>query len=285
MRPACWGIRCSELDVFNAIVNAVLRAFFAAFSWAGTNGAWLSLTLLSVLVGVGMLWVFRKTSDQGAIRAVKRKVHAYLLEMRVYVDDPGATWRAQNSLLKANLRYMGLALRPALFMVVPVGILLIHLEAFYGRAPLEPGRPVVVTAGLRGNADGPPPELVPPRGFEISAPPVRIPDEHEVSWRIVPRVAASGELHFQIGGQSITQDIVAGGGQRFIPGRRVHSAWDAIWHPDESRLPAGKIEWVEVAYPSASLGVFGIHMNWLVWFLIVSMLAALLLRKRFGVTL
>jgi uncharacterized membrane protein (DUF106 family) len=273
------------MDIFNAFVNAVLRAFFAVFSWAGANGALLSLTVLSVLVGLGMLWVFSRTSNQAAVRAVKRKVHAYLLEMRVYADDPGAIWRAQSSLMKANLRYMGLALRPALFMVVPVGILLIHLEAFYGRAPLEPGRAVVVTAGLRGNADGPPPVLVPPRGFEISAPPVRIPDEHEVSWRIVPDVAASGELHFQIDGRSIAKEIVAGGEQRFIPGRRVRSLWDAFWHPDESRLPAGDIEWIEIAYPSSSMGLFGIHINWLVWFLIVSMLAALLLKKRFGVTL
>jgi hypothetical protein len=273
------------MDVFNGIVNGVLRVFFAAFSWAGANGALLSLTVLSVLAGLGMLWVFRKTSDQAGIRAVKRKVHAYLLEMRVYADDPGATWRAQSSLMKANLRYMGLALRPALFMIAPLGILLIHMEAFYGRAPLEPGRPVVVTAGLRGNADGPAPELVPPRGFELSAPPVRIPEEREVSWRIVPQRSASGELRFEIAGQTITKEIEAGGGQRFIPGRRVRSAWEAFWHPDEPRLPSGDVEWVEVAYPSASMGLFGLHLNWLVWFLVVSMLAALLLKKRFGVTL
>jgi hypothetical protein len=275
------------MDVFNSIVNTALRAFFAAFGWAGVNGALLSLTVLSVLVGLAMLWVFRKTSDQAANRAVKRKVHAYLLEMRVYGDEPGAMWRAQSSLMKANLRYLGLALRPALFMVVPLGILLIHMEAFYGRAPLEPGRAAVVTAGLRGNTDGPAPELVPPRGFEISAPPVRIPEEREVSWRIVPERAASGELDFEIGGQRFTKNIEAGGPQRFIAGRRVRTAWEAFWHPDEPRLPAGNIEWVEVAYPSSSVAasIFGLRINWLVWFVVISMLAALFLRKRFGITL
>ncbi|HEY7390903.1 MAG TPA: hypothetical protein VH640_20470 [Bryobacteraceae bacterium] len=273
------------MDVFNGIVNAMLRLFFGAFSWAGANAALLSLTMLSMLAGVGMLWVFRKTSDQAAIRAVKRKVHAYLLEMRVYADDPGATWRAQNSLIKANLRYIGLALRPALLMVVPVGVLLIHMEGFYGRAPLEPGRSVVVTAVLGGGADGPAPQLVPPRGFQVSALPVRIPEQGEVSWRIVPERAASGELHFQIGGQRFTKKIEAGGGQRFIAERRVRSVWEAFWHPDEPRLPAGKIEWVEVAYPAASMAIFGMRINWLVWFVVVSMLAALVFRKRFGVTL
>ncbi len=273
------------MDLLNGIINALLRWFYAAFSWTGPSAPAVSLTVLSVLVGLGMLWVFRKTSNQTRIRAVKKKVYAYLLEMRVYGDDPAATWRAQKSLMSANLRYMGLALRPALWMVVPVGILLIHMEAFYGRAPLEPGHPVVVTAALRNGASGPAPELQAPRGVIISAPPVRVLDENQVSWRIVPQTAASGELRFEINGHSIAKEIVAGGGQRFIPGRRVQSAWEALWHPDEPRIPTADLEWVDIAYPEASIPLFGFHINWLVWFLVVSMLAALLLKKRFGVTL
>jgi uncharacterized membrane protein (DUF106 family) len=273
------------MDLFNSIINALLRGFYAAFSWAGPSAPAVSLTVLSVLVGLGMLWVFRKTSDQARIRAIKRKVYAYLLEMRVYGDDPGATWRAQKSLMSANLRYMGLALKPAFWMAVPLAILLIHLEAFYGRAPLEPGRPVVVTASLRNGAEGPAPELQAPPGVTVSAPPVRVVDENQVSWRIVPQTTASSELRFRINGQSIDKEIVAGGSQRFVPGRRVQSAWEAFWHPDEARIASPDLEWVDIAYPAASIPLLGFHINWLVWFLVVSMLAALLLKKRFGVTL
>jgi len=42
---------------------------------------------------------------------------------------------------------------------------------------------------------------------------------------------------------------------------------------------------VEIAYPAAYIGVFGFRFHWLMWFLIVSMLSAWLLRKRLGVTL
>src|SRR5215469_2588877 len=206
------------MDIFNGVINEVLRVFFAAFSWAGPGlGPALSLTILSILVGLGMLWVFRVTSNQERIKAVKRKVYAYLLEMRVYGDDPGATWRAQKSLMGANLRYMGLALRPALWMGLPLAILLIHMEAFYGRAPLEPGRPVVVTAALKSGVDGPAPELVAPTGVDVSSPPVRVVDEHQVSWRIVPQSATSAELHFKLNGQDFVKAIEAGGSPRFVP--------------------------------------------------------------------
>src|SRR5258707_7961067 len=112
------------MHAINAIIDSVLSIFIAAFGWAPPL---VGLTILSAAVGVGMLWVFRKTSNQQRMKAVKRKVYAALLELRVYADEPGVTWRAQKSLFGANFRYMGLALKPALWMVIPVGLLLIHL--------------------------------------------------------------------------------------------------------------------------------------------------------------
>jgi len=199
------------------------------------------LTVLSALAGVAMLWVFRKTSDQVRLRAVKRKVHAYLLEMRVFADEPGMIWRTQKSLMAANLRYMGLALRPALWLAVPMVLLYLFLQGSYGHEPLAVGRDVTVTASLAG-----PVELIPPPGVVVTAPPVRIPDRREVSWRIRASAPVAGVLRFRGNGKEITQSIRLGG---------------------------------------ASLSLFGWHINWLLWFLAVSMVSALLLRKRMGVTL
>src|ERR1700681_1117905 len=105
------------MDLFNAAINSLLSVFFAAFSWAPPV---VGLSVISALVGIGMLWVFRKTSNQQGMKTVKRKVYASLLELRVFADEPGVTWRAQKSLFAANFRYMGLALQPALGMVAPV---------------------------------------------------------------------------------------------------------------------------------------------------------------------
>jgi hypothetical protein len=272
------------MDVFNAVVNTPLRALAALFAWAPPA---VSLGVFSLLAGMGILWVVRNASNQERIRSVKREVHANLLEMRVYADDPAACWRAQKSLMGANLRYMGLALRPALWMALPLAILLVHLEAFYGRAPLPEGRSALVTAAVRGEAvaSNSALRLLPPAGVEVTAPPVRILEQRQVSWRVLPARALSGEFRFVIGGQSVCKAIEVGGGQRFIAGRRVRSGWDALWHPDEPRIGPGSVEWVEIAYPETYIDVFGLRFHWLVWFLIVSMLSALLLRKRFGVTL
>jgi hypothetical protein len=59
----------------------------------------------------------------------------------------------------------------------------------------------------------------------------------------------------------------------------------ALWSPDEKKIPSGQVEWIEIRYPEASLPILGIEWNWLVWFFAVSMTAALLLKKRFGVVI
>jgi hypothetical protein len=212
-------------------------------------------------------------------------VHACLLELRVYAEDPAMMWRAQKSLWGANWRYLGLALEPALWMALPLAVLLIHLDAFYGRAPLPVGRDAVLTAAFRSPIDGPIPELLPPPGVELSAPPVRILDRNEISWRIRPARPLSGILRLRIHGQEVTKTIDAGAASRFIAGRRVSSPLAALWHPDEPPISTDTLRWIDIPYPEASISAFGIHMNWLIWFFIVSLGTALALKKRFGVAL
>src|SRR5262249_32156132 len=130
------------MDGINQVVDAVLAGYFAAFSWAPPA---LPLALLAAAAGAGMLWVYSKTSDQAAVKAVKRRISASLLELRIYAGEPAVTWRTQRSLFAANLRYLALSLKPAAWMALPMVVLLIHLESFYGRAPLPPAREAVVT--------------------------------------------------------------------------------------------------------------------------------------------
>jgi hypothetical protein len=65
----------------------------------------------------------------------------------------------------------------------------------------------------------------------------------------------------------------------------VRSGWEALLSPGEGRIHTDFAEWIEIQYPDASLPVFGFRVHWLAWFLAVSLAAALLLKKRFGVVI
>ena len=272
------------MDFFNQVIDAVLKLYFALFSWAPP--VW-GLTVLSAAVGVGMLWVVRRTSNQRRIRQVKRAVTAALLELRVYADEPAATGRALRSLFVANFRYMGLALKPALWLAVPMALLLIHLESFYGRAPLTPGRETLVTMRMAPgwSAEADPPRLEVPPQVRVTAPPVRAAGEREVSWRLLPVSAVSDALVFSVNGVQVRKSIEAGNAQRYVPGRGVSSTMATLWSPAERQVPSSAVEWIEIRYADASMRVFGLEVNWLVWFFLVSLVSAILLKKRLGVVI
>jgi hypothetical protein len=272
------------MDLFNRVVDTALWLYFTALSWAPPV---LGLTLLSAAAGVGMLWVVRRTSNQRRIRQVKRAAAAALLELRVYADEPAATGRALKSLFAANFRYMALALKPALWMALPMALLLLHLESFYGRAPLAPGREALVTMRMAPGWDfaSAAPQLTAPQQVRVTSPPVRVADSREVSWRLLPEAPVSGNLLFNVGGTTVRKRIEAGDRQRFTPARVVSSPVAVLWTPGEFHIPSRAVEWIEVRYDEASLRVFGLRINWVVWFFATSIFSALVFKKRWGVVI
>ncbi len=272
------------MEILNWCIDAILLGIHVFLSFAPPL---VGLTALAAVVGAATLWAFGRTSNQKQLKQVKRRVQAGLLELRVFVDEPAVSVRAQRRLIAANLHYLVLALRSAIWVALPVGLLLIHLESFYERAPLPLARAAVVTMRMTGDwaPSAAAPELVAPPTVTVLGPPVRVEAAREVSWRIRPSSPGSQKLVFRFNGQQVSKWMEAGDRPGYVTGRRVRSAWATILSPGESHMGRAFADWIEIRYPAAELRIFGFRVNWLVWFLVVSTVAALLLRKRFGVVL
>lgn len=253
--------------------------------WIRTlNGsvAW-TLVLISAIAGVAMLWVFGRLSSQKSIKQVKNRLKAHMLELRLFVDEPAIIWQAQKSLLAANGRYMALMLRPFLILAVPMALLVTVLDPYFGIAPLPLGRSAIVTVQL-SDSSGPAPVLEAPDGITVETPAVRMPGMGQVSWRIRPARSTSGMLRVGVGGATVEKRIEAGDGPRYTPARRVASMLEWVANPGESLLPAGPVQWIGVGYPSAEIEWLGLQTHWLVWFVVISMVAALVFKSRMGVS-
>ena len=271
------------MSFVHSLIRSALELFIGLF---GSAHPLAGLTVISALAGVGMLWVFGKTSNQKAIERAKKKMQAYLLELRLYGDDPGLLFKAQTNLIAANLRYMGHMFKPALILTVPMVVLLFHLDAVYGiRAP-EEGESVVVTVQAAGELASTveAPQLVAPEGVIVETPPVRARDEGQFNWRIRAVGEAHGDLAFAWNGQKWTKQIDAGSGLRYVSYRRESSTLPAFAAPGEPLLDVQDIEAVEIRYPAAEIDAFGLQLHWLVWFLVISIVVAYALKGLFGVT-
>jgi hypothetical protein len=229
-----------------------------------------TLIPITVLFTVGALLVFRRFSDQPAIRRTKSLVQAHLLEFRLYGDEPRLVFRAQWDLLLQNVRLMWLLFPPVLILTIP-GILIFGLlDGAYGRRPLRIGEPAVVTVRSEGETDL--------RGFEgmiVETAPVHASLEGQLSWRIRPARAVQGLLKVQTRQASISKAVSSEPATFLVSERRAGSLIDFFLHPTELPFSQGTVRWIEIRYPPAT--IFGFH--WLVWFLLISILAGFALRR------
>lgn len=272
------------MDWFNLSLRACVSGWAALF---GDAHPMVSLIPLSVLAGLGMLWVFKKTSDQARISVIRKRMQARLLELRLYGDDPRQLWRSQVALLADNLRYMGLMLKPALFLAPPMVILLVHLDFVYGLAPLELGRRAVLTVQTAGRISTrtKAPELSTPPGVSIETPAVRAAADGRFSWGLAAFEEGQSTIEINFDGKRFSKEITAGPPGGYVSPRRVSSMWSSFLYPGEELLANEAVEWVEINYGVREISAGGIELHWLIWFFVISMAAGYLFKGYFGVTI
>jgi uncharacterized membrane protein (DUF106 family) len=254
--------------VFGGMVGAVLWPFRGLSPWFG-------MIAVSLVTAGLMLEVYKHTSNQAAIRRAKDRIKAHLLEMRLYKDNMRVTLAAQGAIVKANLAYMAANLKPLAVMIVPLVLVLAQLSLWYDRAPLRPGEETLVKATLETSADPVTAGLAleTPPGLEITAPAVRIPDLHEVVWRVRALAPGAGRLVVRAGDAAIEKTVAVGGG----PMAKVSalasrgSIWKQVLYPGEPALPSGQaVRSIEILYPAKTLSAFGLNVHWLIAYLILS---------------
>ena len=297
------------MSIFNSIISAIFDGFFGLFGMLGGDAA---LWIFSALAGVLFLYIFKLTSNQAGIRRTKDRIAAGFLEVRLFKDDMGQMMRAQGRIFGSAFRYMGHALKPMAFMIIPVLLMLIQLNLWYGYRPLEantaevpmqelldragvsydvpidPDNTAVVKAKLQEDVDlaGHDISLVASDGIKIVTPAVRVPDFSEVTWRIMATGEGEQNLTLRVGDAELTHAVYVGESDKFrkIEPIMARGAWAELWNPGLPPLP-GDAPVVEfsVEYPEAQANLLGFEMHWVIVFLILSLVFGFALKGFLGV--
>lgn len=270
-------------EVLGGAVAGVLYPFRGLPPIAGL--AWVAL-----LTSIAILLVFRVASDQVALRRVKNRIMAGIMEIRLFRDDLRLILRAQWDIFRHSLTYMRLSLVPMLWVIVPVILLMIQLQFHYGYEPLEVGESAIVEASLTedfdpGMAAGM--TLTGSTGIEVATPLLLIPSESEADWRIQATGRGAHEIRLQLEDRVITKSITVGSGRGQISPRRPSHAWlDQLLYPVEDPVPGGgPLTSIEVDYPSATVSLLGWDTHWMIAFFILTIVFAFALQKPLRVTI
>ena len=140
---------------------------------------------LSVVVGLLMIVLFGYTSDQKAIGIAKDQLKAHLLAVRLYRDQLHVVMGSYGKVLRGTGRYLKLAFKPLLYVIIPITLLIVQLDRYLGLTAIQTNTPFLVTARVNK------PEALDSISIELppeitaNAPPVHVTADNEVVWRLV----------------------------------------------------------------------------------------------------
>lgn len=249
------------------------------------------LTLVSLLTSIGMLVVFKRTSDQARLATVKRQIHAGLFEIRLFNDDLRAILRAQAEILRHNLTYLRLSLVPMVWILPPLVLLIAQLQFHYGYEGLRLGHKTLLKVDLKPGATGgtrPQAALELPPGLCAETEAVWVPAQSQLAWRLSAEKEGDYELGVAVGGAPrVTKTLrVTLQAVRLSPLRVDAGFLYQLLYPAEPPLPPDSpVRAIHLAYPEREVPVLGFRMHWMIPFFVLSIAFAFALRGLFKVTI
>jgi hypothetical protein len=269
----------------NAAANAIGRVILAPVALLP---GWLSATLIAAATGVLLLIVFKYTSNQRAIKRVRDDIKAHLLAIKLFKDSPVVTLQAQGRVFRGAFLLMLYAIVPILVMAVPVSLMLSQISLWYQARPLDVGEVALISLKLSGGPEAGMPDvrLNSCDAFEAEIGPVRVPSKREVYWSIQAKRAGRHQLTFHVGDSSFEKELVVGA--RFQRTSRMRPGWnwsDMMLHPWEAPFsPDSPVESITIQYPERTSWATGAD-SWVVYWFVVSMVAAILAKPWLNVNI
>ncbi len=278
------------------LINDLLRPVFDLLQspFAGMP-AIVGVLVWSIPVGVFALWVFGKTSNQVRIAEVKRRIHAGLFEIRLFNDDLRAIMKAQWQILGHVIRYQALALKPMIFILPPLVLVMVQLHQFYGFRGLQPGDQALMTVQLDVDSvsSGPRPDIAldVPEGLRVVTGPVWVPSLAQISWELGVDAEGDFDLPVTVDGNTAVKSLRATDRLvRLSPERPPRTVVGQLEWPSEKPLENDSaIRSITLGYAEGTIGFLGWDFEWsfawMVIFFVLTMVIALALRKPMGVEL
>jgi len=240
---------------------------------------------VSLVVGLLMVVLFGYTSDQKAIGIAKDQLKAHLLAVRLYRDQIPVVMGSYGKILRGTGRYLKLAFKPLLYVIIPITLLIVQIDRYLGAMPIPPNAPFLLTVhttsgdALNDATLGLPPEIT------MTAPPVHVPSTNEIVWRLIGSKEGKYEVKIAVVGKSAAKAICVGGDLQRISTIRLRGQfWERMFSSAEPALPENSpLDSISVNYPDRNIEVAGYRMNWIWLFFILSMVAGFIFKELLGI--
>ena len=259
-------------------------AAIAAFNLSLLTSPLAIVIVVSLVVGLLMVVLFGYTSDQKAIGVAKDQLKAHLLAVRLYRDQIPVVMGSYGKILRGTGRYLKLAFKPLLYVIIPITLLIVQIDRYLGATPIPPNVPFLLTVHTGSDVLNDV-TLDLPAEIAMTAPPVHVPSTNEIIWRLTGSKEGRYEMKIVAAGQSAAKVVSVGGDLPRISTVRLRgNFWERMFSSAEPALPENSpIESISINYPDRDIEVAGYGMNWIWLFFILSMVAGFVFKELLGI--
>jgi hypothetical protein len=261
---------------FSQIVTKIFDIVVLPFG----DNRMLALSIVSLLTGVALIFIFKAVSNQRRIKETRDQFKARILEMRIYQDNIVLIHKALFKALATNVTYLRVSLWPILVLIAFVFVIFVQLDERYGRRHLETADQALLTVSLKDglNPMTTPFQLRAGEGLAVDSPPVRSAALGQIYWRIKATSQGTHSLGVTVFDKTYDFPVraeVSNGPIGHVRG--PGSIFNPLIYPSLPRIPADSpLKAVELRYPSADYPLLVWRTHWLVVFIVFSFIGALI---------
>jgi hypothetical protein len=244
-----------------------------------------NIFFLSLLTSLFVLAVYRVVSNPKKVRDTKNQIKAHILAIRLYRDF----WKVIIVSFFKSLFYTGkyfvLNVVPLLLLFPLLFILFVQMDVRYGMRPFRVNEDIMVKAGFSQDIGKLSVELQADPHFQVRMNPVFINSLREVNWKLRASRNGAGVIAISLNGTTVRKNLLIGASVTALSNKKLAASnWEHFIYPFEKLLaPAPALRYIALQYPSRSIDFLGLHTHWLVYYLVLTMIIALALKKKFGV--
>ena len=279
-------------------INAAMNQIFS-WIWMPFNNVnpWVGLIVLSVVFGVLALLAMKYFSNQDRIVELKDRYKGHVLAIKLFRDDLGVVLSSLFRTLGLITLYLGHQLRPVAVMMIPFVLIFAQMQMRLAYKPVAVGDELLVTVELEqlepGLAGSPDVTLESTDAVTVMGKAPRVPSAKKVVFPIRVEKAGVHELNFRVNEERVTKSLhVDNDGLVMVSPVRSSGFGDLILYPTESAFDDGsefaRISMQYPVRPLPALGIdwsFGMELGMGLTFVVISIVAAFLLKGFFGVTI
>jgi len=269
----------------NPLAIASYSAAIAAFNLFLLTSPLAIVIVVSLVVGLVMVVLFGYTSDQKAIGVAKDQLKAHLLAVRLYRDQIPVVMGSYGKILRGTGRYLKLAFKPLLYVIIPITLLIVQIDRYLGATPIPPNAPFLLTVHTTGGDALNDATLGLSLGITMTAPPVHVPSTNEIVWRLTASKEGKYEVKILVAERSAGKTVWVGNGLPRISTVRLRGhVWERMFSSAEPALAENSpIESISIKYLDRNIEVAGYAMNWIWLFFILSMVAGFIFKEVLGI--